>query len=41
MVERNWDYMAHGFYNTRPITNYTIEQPNPLFFVSVVGLLSH
>jgi peptidoglycan/xylan/chitin deacetylase (PgdA/CDA1 family) len=26
MVERDWDYMAHGFYNTRPITNYTIEE---------------
>ena len=26
MVERNWVYMAHGFYNTRPITDYTIEQ---------------
>jgi allantoinase len=26
MVARNWDYMAHGFYNTRPITDYSIEQ---------------
>ena len=26
MVKRNWDYMAHGFYNTRPINDYTIEQ---------------
>ena len=26
MVERNWDYMAHGFYNTRPITDYTVEE---------------
>jgi peptidoglycan/xylan/chitin deacetylase (PgdA/CDA1 family) len=26
MVERDWVYMAHGFYNTRPITDYTIEQ---------------
>lgn len=26
MVARNWDYMAHGFYNTRPITDYTIDQ---------------
>jgi allantoinase len=26
MVERNWDYMAHGFYNTRPITNYTEDE---------------
>ena len=22
----NWDYMAHGFYNTRPITAYSIEE---------------
>lgn len=26
MVERNWDYMAHGLYNTRPITPLTIDQ---------------
>ena len=26
MVARNWDYMAHGFYNTRPITAYSIEE---------------
>lgn len=26
MVARNWDYMAHGFYNTRPITLYSIEE---------------
>jgi peptidoglycan/xylan/chitin deacetylase (PgdA/CDA1 family) len=26
MVARNWDYMAHGFYNTRPITLYTLEE---------------
>jgi len=26
MVARNWDYMAHGFYNTRPITDYTVEE---------------
>ena len=26
MVERDWVYMAHGFYNTRPITDYSIEQ---------------
>ncbi len=26
MVARDWDYMAHGFYNTRPITDYSIEQ---------------
>jgi peptidoglycan/xylan/chitin deacetylase (PgdA/CDA1 family) len=26
MVERNWDYMAHGFYNTRPITGYSVEE---------------
>jgi allantoinase len=26
MVARNWDYMAHGFYNTRPITAYTVEE---------------
>ena len=26
MVKRNWDYMAHGFYNTRPITAYSIEE---------------
>lgn len=26
MVARNWDYMAHGFYNSRPITGYSIEE---------------
>jgi len=26
MVARNWDYMAHGFYNTRPISAYSIDQ---------------
>ncbi|MBI4311432.1 MAG: polysaccharide deacetylase [Chloroflexi bacterium] len=26
MVSRNWDYMAHGVYNTRPIYDYTIEE---------------
>jgi peptidoglycan/xylan/chitin deacetylase (PgdA/CDA1 family) len=26
MVAENWDYMAHGLYNTRPIYDYTIEQ---------------
>lgn len=26
MIERDWDYMAHGFYNTRPITGYSIEE---------------
>ena len=26
MVARNWDYMAHGFYNTRPITAYSIQE---------------
>ena len=26
MKQRNWDYMAHGVYNTRPITGYTIEE---------------
>jgi len=26
MVKRNWDYMAHGFYNTRPITAYSIDE---------------
>lgn len=26
MVARNWDYMAHGFYNTRPITDYSIDE---------------
>jgi len=26
MVARNYDYMAHGFYNSRPITDYSIEE---------------
>ncbi len=26
MVERNWAYMAHGFYNTRPISDYSIDE---------------
>ena len=26
MVARNWDYMAHGIYNTRPITDLPIDQ---------------
>jgi peptidoglycan/xylan/chitin deacetylase (PgdA/CDA1 family) len=26
MVARNWDYMAHGIYNTRPVTEYPIDQ---------------
>ena len=26
MVARNWDYMAHGLYNTRPITALTIDE---------------
>lgn len=26
MVARNWDYMAHGFYNSRPITDYSVDQ---------------
>ena len=25
-VARNWDYMAHGFYNSRPITDYSIDE---------------
>ena len=26
MVAANWDYMAHGLYNSRPIYDYTEEQ---------------
>ena len=26
MVSENWDYMAHGVYNSRPIYDYTLEQ---------------
>ena len=26
MVKRNWAYMAHGIYNTRPITDFSIEE---------------
>jgi hypothetical protein len=26
MIAANWDYMAHGLYNSRPIYNYTEEQ---------------
>jgi hypothetical protein len=26
MVASDWDYMAHGLYNSRPIYHYTEEQ---------------
>ena len=26
MVASNWDYMAHGLYNSRPIYDYSEEQ---------------
>src|SRR5258708_4000774 len=26
MVAENWDYMAHGVYNSRPIYGYSIEE---------------
>lgn len=26
MIAANWDYMAHGLYNSRPIYHYTEEQ---------------
>ena len=41
MVERNWDYMAHGFYNTRPITNYTEEEERAYWRDTIDTLKEH
>lgn len=31
MVERDYDYMSHGIYNTRQITNYTVEEEREFY----------
>ena len=31
MIQRNWDYMTHGVYNTRHLTHYTEEQEREFY----------
>jgi len=41
MVKRDWAHMAHGIYNTRPITNYTIEQERAYWQDSIATVKRH
>ena len=31
MVQRNWDFMSHGIYNTRYLNHYTEEQEREFY----------
>ena len=41
MVERDWDYMTHGIYNTQYITTYTEEQEREFYRDCRDTLLKH
>ena len=41
MVARNWDYMAHGFYNTRPITAYSIDEERAYWTDMIATVKKH
>ncbi len=41
MVARNWDYMAHGIYNTRPVTEYPIDQERAYWQDIVATIKKH
>ena len=41
MVERNWDFMSHGIYNTRYIETYTEEQEREFYRDSIATLQRH
>lgn len=41
MVARNWAYMAHGFYNTRPITAYSIEEERAYWRDMIATVKTH
>lgn len=41
MVARNWDYMAHGFYSTRPITDYSIEEERAYWRDMIATVKTH
>jgi len=41
MVARDWDYMAHGIYNTRPISNYSIEQERAYWRDQIASIKKH
>ena len=41
MVERDWDFMSHGIYNTRYIETYTEEQEREFYRDSIATLRRH
>ena len=41
MVERNWDFMSHGIYNTRYLTTYTEEQEREFYRDCIDTLKRH
>ena len=41
MVQRNWDFMSHGIYNTRYLNTYTEEQEREFYRDSVETLRRH
>ena len=41
MVKRDWDYMTHGIYNTRYITDYTEEQEREFYRDCIDTLKKH
>ncbi len=41
MVQRNWDYMSHGIYNTRYLHGYTEEQEREFYQDSIATLKRH
>jgi peptidoglycan/xylan/chitin deacetylase (PgdA/CDA1 family) len=41
MVERDWDYMSHGIYNTRQITHYSEEEERAFYQDIIETLKKH
>ena len=41
MIQRNWDFMSHGIYNTRYIETYTVEQEREFYRDSIDTLYRH
>ena len=41
MVERDWDFMSHGIYNTRYLNNYTEEQEREFYRDTIDTLKRH
>ena len=41
MVQRGWDFMGHGLYNTRYLYNYTVEQEREFYRDSIDTLKRH